>query len=1429
MLGLLAWSAGVLSQVGCADGGGDGGGGAPPASLITDQANGPGNPGFYWVPPIVTTNVPGTTLDTTAAASGLTIWIDRLYPDGALGNGHKVVATGAAITTVAGLSSPAFPGVPGPFYGYNWTPGAAVAVGQRYRISVRLEGMTPPRVLGVADVRVLATASDPIDRTKETPLVINGTLRVVFRIVNRDVDGDAINDWKDNCPLTSNGNQLDTNADGRGDACQCLNAGNGTPCATPCKTGQTCNAGVCSGGSPLAPGASCKSGTACRQNETCSSSGTCGGGSFAAPGTACPNANPCKTGGACISGGVCATSGFRASGTPCATGNLCRTGETCDGAGVCGNGSNLPINTPCSTTGNQCTSGQVCAAGGTCVGTAAPKPNGTACSDGNLCSPADTCQAGVCTGGTAVVCPTDTCHPSNTCNRDTGACAPFAADGVACTTPEAAPGTCDGGAGVCAPLPLACPGQATTFGGAPWCSIDIYPRFFMVPGTTSTTASAVTLGAKAGVVPTYYEDPDGQRGADSMRYFYRRVDGDFEIKVRVAAASVDAPFGKRAGVQAGVMIRDAANPADGRALSGAAWVTHLQGFDPANCADPNELINVGGAANRRTLQGEALIDITGGTALTRAAAPFWLRLRRMGKDYSITRSRDGITWVPMAGGVMAAPQAVVGVFVGGMYIAEGLYQQTATFDNITVTPVSTPEYRTSWMGSSFAADSTEVVTLGNSNFYVAPDGTSYKVSTTVDNGSNMNAIRFTGSGSAQAPALVQLTGNWFWGIQRGGITGDGTYVYIAKRSGPESNAEFWVERRRTIASGDLVYDGRFPACPQGEMTCNGLGLGIGQIDGLAARNATLYVSDRDANRIRVVDWTAAAPAEQTGFAFDRPGPLAVDNGGQLWIVQTSLPYPGPFEVTPPVLCTPTPPQCIAPRIVCKTPSGGSCGVPDIISVANPVALAISPNPGNTVDGSPPPNPINDQLIVTDAGSNQNLRLCTQLHGTPSCATEIGAHGGALASPVPGTATGTSLRLFAPIGAGVDRSGNLYVADGAPNTEVSKLAGMNGSSVVGHLYGLGPDPGAFDPDSDGREFYTANRHFGFDPSKTAPGSEWSSKAVNRHPFEGRPADARTGVDLAGHVVHHQPPFVRTLGGTRYMFLPYYNTSPEVGLQFFRFQGEIARLWGALFRQGTNLALWIDADNDGKPEDDGSETTTTALPNGSTFQTSVDRDGNIWLTLDTWAPAIWKLVRNPTAGATPYSLVPPNRIEYTMPDEFRNNRQDPLMAARYDAAANTMFLFGNGPGHPDGCTPSTSRLMNTIIVARYDNWPQTSTLKKVQLPTPLPDAQDDFADHVTDVLCGCVPDSDWPYNTFDVAGDMIFVGQHRGPIHVYRASDLTRVTTLPAGPEVNGVVLWYDNVDLMRAVRRSTGEYLITMTGTDRRAANFVIRWTPPPAP
>ncbi|MEE9293669.1 MAG: hypothetical protein V3W34_01720 [Phycisphaerae bacterium] len=251
---------------------------------------------------------------------------------------------------------------------------------------------------------------------------------------------------------------------------------NDTPCDVgACTEGETCQAGVCGGGTgtdcsgagdqcndascdaagaegncdtltPVADDTPCDGG-ACIEGDTCQA-GACTGTApdCSGAGDQCNDAS-CDAAGA---EGNCDTLTPVANGTPCDDGDSCNVGEACQG-GAC-SGGDPP---DCSGASDQCNDASCDAAGaeGNCD-TLTPLADGTACDedgDSDFCD--DTCQLGVCTADTPVDCDDANDCTEDTCDTVDGSCSNTALandtgcdDGNACSTGETCQiGSCTGG------------------------------------------------------------------------------------------------------------------------------------------------------------------------------------------------------------------------------------------------------------------------------------------------------------------------------------------------------------------------------------------------------------------------------------------------------------------------------------------------------------------------------------------------------------------------------------------------------------------------------------------------------------------------------------------------------------------------------------------------------------------------------------------------------------------------------------------------------------------------------------------------------------------------------------------------------------------------------------------------------------------------
>jgi regulation of enolase protein 1 (concanavalin A-like superfamily) len=145
---------------------------------------------------------------------------------------------------------------------------------------------------------------------------------------------------------------------------------------------------------------------------------------------------------------------------------------------------------------------------------------------------------------------------------------------------------------------------------------------------------------------------------DQFHFFYRQMTGDFEIKVRALSHPYQNYNGK-----AGVMIREKLASDSTHAFVGtypggvnSHFMTHIEGQGWSGAAEE-----------------------------WNAVVPYWLKLTRQGNAILGAVSSNGVTWDSWP--VQTVPMGQ-SVYVGfGVCSGTSAYTNTATFDNVTITPL----------------------------------------------------------------------------------------------------------------------------------------------------------------------------------------------------------------------------------------------------------------------------------------------------------------------------------------------------------------------------------------------------------------------------------------------------------------------------------------------------------------------------------------------------------------------------------------------------------------------------------------------------------------------------------------------------------------------------------------------------------------------
>jgi hypothetical protein len=918
-----------------------------------------------------------------------------------------------------------------------------------------------------------------------------------------------------------------------------------------------------------------------------------------------------------------------------------------------------------------------------------------------------------------------------------------------------------------------------------WAATDVgSPGLVGSDGYAGGTGTFTVTGSGTGLT-NWYQGNTNYYWNDQFHYVYKQVSGDFEIVVR--ATSVGAPLS-----QFGIAVREDLTPL---ARNETIFYSPASSFD----SPPQDVVQ----ATARTVanaQPSSLARVNGPypTRPNPPASPVWLKIVRVGGDVGTYWSRDGSVWIPAATGGAFVPTGTVNV---GMYVASNSESSavSTTFDNVYVGPPRL-QWKSSWVGNSFDQASSgplssfvddSYVTTGLSSLWVAPDGSCWTNSGWDEDGQSQKIYKDDGAGHGKI--VKTLTDNWHFGNNSspsdGSITSDGTYTYVDLATSPPTVS-------RTDANGLFNSQISFSSS-------------VGQIAGLGASggNHELYVSDITNHKILVVDTTTSTelPLRAFDFTQHRPGPIAVDSRGDLWIIQEGTDFPMFHK----------PAATEATGIYCYTKGGVYTGR-SITDVEFPTAVAIDPN--------------QDQLLVADNGQNQNIRIYGSLSSTPTLTSTFGVSRGIYSGSTPGLINdplaGGMARFYALTGVGKDAAGNLFVACDGRGTDLRKF-----DSAGNFVWSLNANEdsfgcGDFDPGTDGQDMFTHMLHYGLDYSQTLPGKEWSYRGFTFDPVK-YPSDDRS--------LTSSTTFVRRFGGNRrFMFF-----SPGGGgeIEIFRFDGPsgtgetaipAGRLSTIFNPNGVGTTkLWVDANGDGKDQPGTEETTIPCSfgANGGSggARFDIDAAGGIW-----WLyGGIIHLTAQGVDGVTgvpQYSLSGAGYSTAPVPPPFAVWPAGPL-SLQYDSDTDAMYIGGNTS------TVSGSGISIGGVLSRYDNWTatQNNAMPRYQLVLPSEATASDFYQQ----------GPPWAYNvhpffkSFDVAGGYIFAWEEFGQVHVFDAALANPVINIGPGPEVDGIVKWTDSTQA-HAFKRSTGEYELTMEDSGIKARNLLYRWTPaaetvPPAP
>ncbi len=694
------------------------------------------------------------------------------------------------------------------------------------------------------------------------------------------------------------------------------------------------------------------------------------------------------------------------------------------------------------------------------------------------------------------------------------------------------------------------------------------------------------------------------------------------------------------------------------------------------------------------------------------------------------------------------------------------------------------DHTTTWIGNSDPTHNGHVM-QDIENLYVSPSGKVYCITHWDEGGSNIQVYESDGTLNPK----VEESGTGSWGRSSGrAVTGDDTYAYqVFSRNdccgtggendlgGPRNpnSGETWRGVRRYKIStgkgegfiGGADYDGSVLVINSG---------GDAMV-GLAHYNDELYVADPNDNTIKVYSTNPMTGTLVRSWSVSRPGQLAFDGEGFLWMLQSK--------------------NDTDPAHLVRFDANGAIQ-PQSISFTDDSKIVR----GFGIDR------VNHKLYICNNGVDQNILIYSNINSSPAFSGTFGNTGG-IYSGTPGVHA--PLKFEGPSGVGIDNAGNIYVSN-RRDANAKHVFGMflEKYDAVGNRqwvkYALefsdvaDVDPGS--EDGDMLDIYTKAERFVMDLSKPA-GEDWiwKSSTIN---FLTYPNDPRK---LINHNDLVSSPFVRRINGQKFLFVTNMVTN---WLHVYRFEeGSETGIPAAVFA-GANWAhffpyeptgsdnnrwLWLDKNGDGDFQPD--EYDVGATNSGTSIEGwCVDAKGNVFRISIDGTIDEFKIGGIDGNGVPIYSSN--NRVTSSI-TTFNN-----LKRAEYDIEEDVMFLTGFTDEFDGDEFKSAGR-----VIARYDNWSSGNRTPEWTISVPF--KEQGQRDHMISIA---------------IAGDYIFtVNTWPSTTRIYRKSDggFERTMDVNNGVEKKG---WADLTHSIRAFKRATGEYLVLLE--ENGAAKIVIyRWCP----
>jgi hypothetical protein len=701
--------------------------------------------------------------------------------------------------------------------------------------------------------------------------------------------------------------------------------------------------------------------------------------------------------------------------------------------------------------------------------------------------------------------------------------------------------------------------------------------------------------------------------------------------------------------------------------------------------------------------------------------------------------------------------------------------------------------KTSWIGNTFGFGDGSWTQINITAIAVSPDGKVYTnapwdesgaEASTYQNGKMLGFAGGTHGWGAGGGNAIALNQHYVFmavalGNERGHLVGQGIWPQKGKQW-------FGVSRRKiedpklsalfqpTAALPNAATDPHAQMA-EGFLVVNEVPAGTkADIQGLAANDTTLYVSNTTQNRVEVYD--AESMQRKAEWTVHEPGHIALAADGTLWVISGAL-----TDATPHVAHYSASGQLLADTLPLPADSV-------------PVDVALDAH---------------GRVLVADNGPRQQVLFFSKEGGRYVASGTLGERGGIFA----GVAGQPGPQRFNGLtGVGVDASGNVYVSTNGMGPHFAPLGAGLGATlesyapdgkqlwqVQGLLFvdGAWMDPAR--PDS----VYTGNKRFQLDLSKPA-GQDWKYVGFLSNRFK-YPDDPVFHTDMWPGL-----PIARQLKGHTFLYL---TDMYADHLKIYRFDaahdGETAIPSGLIAGRDRGVAgvpnappggewMWRDVKGDGKFTSDEFTPNTSGTRLAGGWGWWVDSNGDIWRTSVVKGIDRLHFGGLDAKGNPVYSYS--DMTTYPVPQPFTELRR-----ADYVPQTDSLYVTGYTADMP--VDRSFWKEVGRVLV-RYDNWSSGKPVLRYSITLPW----ETHAKPVVTII------------GLTVEGQYVFAVEPVGAVHVFDKDRGKEVGVIRPGPEVGKASGWVDVPNGVTAYRRSNGEYLVFVE-EDARGKVMMYRWKP----